>query len=179
MLLDYLLWKFDVIFSRDETLKSSSMREHQLRRRLNGTGTNLRVCSWLSSEYERNLSEFGCKARTGYNHSFVTLELNGRDLLLDGTYRQFFIEGREDAVKNNRRNSLPNYFLGTLDQLIVLYKENMDLLDENMIGWIKKEKQVEKVDENHIEEMVRRIYTPTGTISRDLYKSATLEKEVN
>lgn len=96
---------------------------------------------------------------SAFVHSSVRVDLEGEILIVDGTYRQFFHGGKGDAEKDLRREALPKYFCGTIVELYDLFRENVDLLNGEVIRRLKINGKIEgDVEDHHIAKLVGELY---------------------
>jgi len=91
-------------------------------------------------------------------HFFIGIETNWEPVILDGTYRQFLQGGLGEAEKDAARQRLPKIFVGNLEELCNLFKQNKELLSENIINNIKRIDKTSEINDKNVENLVKDLY---------------------
>ena len=131
--------------------------------------TNLPRCKLVSGGFYRLLGGYntliihaGSKMLSStsrdYDHWFLQIKIDHEIYILDGTYRQFFEDGKENPENDNKRLLLPKYFVGNLRDLYELFRINKELLIPVFVKNLKRSQNVSTVGDFHIVNLINELY---------------------
>ena len=157
-----------------EKIKSSKLliltaEIKELIRRESYLETKLPRCKLVTERFHRLLASYNpfiihsesnmlSSLSIGYHHWFLQINIDCDVFILDGTYRQFF-EGENKETKNNRkRRLLPKHFIGSIEELHLLFNTNRELLMPIFLKNLKKKKAISHIEDIDVADLINEIY---------------------
>lgn len=95
---------------------------------------------------------------TGYHHWFLQINIGDERFILDGTYRQFFEGDNTIPGNHQQRLLLPKYFIGNIEELLLLFNTNRALLMPVFLKNLNKTQDILNIEDSHVADLINELY---------------------